>query len=92
MTVLFSVAAGLLAAAAGVLLGALMLDVFLVVLQRAVGPAESNVRSVGYPNGEWKRTAAASKVNEVFSNSISLHPFRSNRGIDRTSGLGINSD
>jgi len=92
VSVLFSVAAGLLAAAAGVVLGALMLDVFLAVLQRAVGPAEAETRSVAYPKGEWKRTAVATKVNHVFSNSISLHHFRSNRGIDRTTGLDLNSD
>jgi hypothetical protein len=52
---IFSVAAGLLATAAGVFLGAFMLDVFLLVLRSAIGPAEPGARSVGPREAEPKR-------------------------------------
>jgi len=42
---IFSVAVGVLAAAAGVLLGALMLHLFLIVLRRAIRPLQSDLRS-----------------------------------------------
>ena len=66
MSVLFSVVAGLLASAAGVFLGAVMLDVFLLVLRTAIRPAESGVRSVDSPKGEPKRqphTGAPSRTS-----------------------------
>jgi|SRR5215471_9031994 len=85
VSLLFSVAAGALAAAVGVLLGAFMLDVFLVILRRAVGPPDSVMRALPYPKGPLKRGAAASIAIRVFlNNTISRRHTRrltSNKGI-----------